>query len=288
MESWNRMQIENNHVFITNIQRFSLHDGPGIRTTVFLKGCLLRCPWCCNPETLEQEAQNYLKDGILDVYGKCYSVDDLYREVMKDKDFYVGEIENYLINNSDDLQKLPGGITFSGGECLLQMNRLEECLKRIANEHVHTAIETSLFSSQKQLEIALKYINLFYVDVKILDRERCKKILQGDLEIYFSNYELLMNSKIPVVIRIPVIGGFTDTEENRRQISSFLNKSEGNILKIELIKEHNLGMTKYQALLDGGNEITLPQYKGVSDDIMNLYKKELDDFCKVPVDICKV
>lgn len=274
-------------ILITNIQRFSLHDGPGIRTTVFLKGCQLRCPWCCNPETIIYEMQKYEKNGILGIYGKYYSIDDIFREVMKDKAFYVGGTENYNIKSLNELQKLPGGITFSGGECLLQMDKLEELLKKIHEEHIHIAVETSLFSNQQQLEIALKYIDLFYVDIKILDKEECKKILHGDLKVYFGNYELLMNSGIPVIIRIPVIGGFTDTEKNKRQVFSLLNRSRGNILKIELLKEHNLGLTKYQALVNGGNEIAIPDYKGVTDDTMNLYKKALDGFCKVPVTICE-
>ena len=102
-------------MLITNIQRFSLHDGPGIRTTVFLKGCSIRCPWCSNPENLNGYPEKYNKNGIEGIYGKEYSCDEVYDEIMKDEVFY-----------EDD-----GGVTFSGGEALPQTVNLIQLIKRI-------------------------------------------------------------------------------------------------------------------------------------------------------------
>ena len=134
-------------ILITNIQRFSLHDGPGIRTTVFTKGCTLHCPWCSNPENLTPAIQNYVKkdkDGHVEetgTYGKWYSPEKLYDEIVKDKIFY-GDIET---DSSLDFEALPGGVTFSGGECLAQIKELEPVLKRLNEEHIHTAVESCLF-----------------------------------------------------------------------------------------------------------------------------------------------
>lgn len=269
-------------VLITNIQRFSLHDGPGIRTTCFLKGCSLRCPWCCNPENLEYGIQTYIKDGIENVYGTFCTPEALYEEVMKDHSFYIGELSDYNINDSAQIEKLPGGVTFSGGEALLQIWQLEPLLKRLNNEHIHTTVETCLFVPKENLELALQYFDLFYVDIKILDTELCKEFLQGNLDLYLQNLSKLISSGKPIVVRIPVIGGYTDSKENRKEIIELLRKCHG-ILKVELIKGHNLGSSKYRLL---GYDV--PSHEGVSDEIMEEYKTEIEDAVNCMVEICKI
>lgn len=269
-------------ILLTNIQRFSLHDGPGIRTTVFLKGCSLRCPWCANPENLNPYTEQYIKNGIEGTYGKEYTTDELYAEVVKDLAFYDG------VWSSNDLNKMPGGVTFSGGECLLQMDKLESLLERLNEEKIHTAVETCLFAPASQLSIALNHIDLFYVDIKILDETKCKDVLKGILSVYQKNLQTLLNSNKPVVFRVPVIGGYTDGEYNRKKVVELIKEAHGNVLKIELIKEHSLGVSKYQSLVDGGNAIHLPQYRGVSDELMNLYKKEIESAVIIPVEVCKI
>lgn len=270
------------NILLTNIQRFSLHDGPGIRTTVFLKGCSLRCPWCSNPENLESKTQKYIKNGIEGLYGKDYTWDELYHEILKDKVFYDGDC------GSKDLNKMPGGVTFSGGECLLQMDELEPLLERLNKEGIHTAVETCLFALASQLFIAIKYIDLFYVDIKILDEEKCKEVLSGTLSVYHTNLQTLLNSGKPIVFRIPVIGGYTDGDDNRKRVVEMLRNVKGNVLKIELIKEHNLGTSKYQSLIDGKNDIKIPKYTGVSDELMEQYKKEIEVVVNIPVEVCKI
>lgn len=136
-------------ILYTNIQRFSLHDGPGIRTTVFLKGCSIRCPWCSNPENLSNQIQRYIKDGQEAFYGSFMEPDELYAEILKDKNFYIGEIDDYSISNCEEMNRLPGGVTFSGGECLLQIEQLIPLLKRLRDEHIHITVESSLFVPQK-------------------------------------------------------------------------------------------------------------------------------------------
>ena len=276
------------NILLTNIQRFSLHDGPGIRTTLFLKGCSLRCPWCSNPENLKSEPQLYIKDGKKGIYGSYYTCDELYAEIMKDKEFYIGEIEDFNIIDSDQIEKLPGGVTFSGGESLLQIDKLKPLLIRLKNEHIHTTVETCLFVSEKALEVALKLIDFFYVDMKILDKDECKEVIHGNLDLYCTNLKKLLLWKDdkgrhkPIVIRIPIIGTYTDADENRKAIINLLKQYENNILKIELIKEHNLAESKYKSL---NMEIS---YHGVSDKLIDQYKKEMKNVMKIPVEICKI
>lgn len=290
--------IPEKNILLTNIQRFSLHDGPGIRTTVFLKGCSIHCPWCSNPENLLHREQMYVKmdhNGKVEekgTYGKWYSPDELYSEVIKDKAFYG----SCNANSATYLDSLPGGVTFSGGECMLQMKELDPMLQRLNDEQIHTIVETSLFCSSVQLSIAIKHIDLFYVDIKVLNDDLCSSSLGGRIELYKNNLVTLLNSGKPVVFRLPVIGGYTDSEENRKAVVELIEskaKSYSNLLKIEILKEHNLGTNKYQSLIDGGNEIMLPEYNGVSDELMGQYKIEIEEGLRIigssiPVEICKI
>ena len=290
--------IPEKNILLTNIQRFSLHDGPGIRTTVFLKGCSIHCPWCSNPENLLHREQRYVKmdhNGKVEekgTYGKWYSPDELYSEVIKDKAFYG----SCNANSATYLDSLPGGVTFSGGECMLQMKELDPMLQRLNDEQIHTIVETSLFCSSVQLSIAIKHIDLFYVDIKVLNDDLCSSSLGGRIELYKNNLVTLLNSGKPVVFRLPVIGGYTDSEENRKAVVELIEskaKSYSNLLKIEILKEHNLGTNKYQSLIDGGNEIMLPEYNGVSDELMGQYKIEIEEGMRIigssiPVEICKI
>lgn len=276
-----------NNILITNIQRFSLHDGPGIRTTVFLKGCSLCCPWCSNPENIIASLQPYIREGVSGIYGKYYSPEELTRECLKDKAFYEGKTNNWSKTKAEEIELLPGGVTFSGGECLLQMGKLVPVCEELHRQGIHIAAETCLFVPVSSLHLALQYIDFFYVDVKILDGERCKKVEHGNLDLYLENLDILLNWKDrqgkgkPVVIRIPVIGSYTDYEENRRAVMMLLKKYKDKILKIQLIKEHNLGESKYRSL--GWNM----DYHGVNDILLEEYKRELADL-ELPIEVCKV
>lgn len=269
----------NNLINLTNIQRFSLHDGPGIRTTVFLKGCSLRCPWCANPENLSPLPQTYIKDGVEGTYGKQMTTDEVFTEVMKDKIFYEGE------------GKDRGGVTFSGGECLLQDKELEPLWKRLKENDIHIAVETSLFVPD--VSIAIKYIDLFIVDIKILDGERCKEVEKGVLNTYISNVEAVLKSGKDSIFRIPVIGSYTDDNSNQELVGKFLKERVSiynNIKRIELIKEHNLGLSKYKSLHAADETFLVPTYLGVGNETMEEYKdriiKSIDG--AVPVEICKI
>ena len=163
-------------VLISNIQRFCLHDGPGIRTTIFTKGCLLRCPWCCNPENLINDFGNY------------YSVKELIDIIMKDSSFYVDG----------------GGVTFSGGEFLLNIFEFEELIKELKENKINLCLETSLYAPKKNLELAMKYFDLFIIDFKLLDREDAKKIIRGDSSVFVENVNFFLENNNKYIARIPL------------------------------------------------------------------------------------
>lgn len=253
-------------MIITNIQRFSLHDGPGIRTTVFMKGCSLRCPWCSNPENLNSFQEYYIKDGQKGIYGKDYTVAEVFNEVMKDKNFY----------------DCNGGVTFSGGEALLQAEKILPLLQKFKDEGITTAIETCLFVPTKNIELVVPFIDFFYVDMKIMDKKKCRDKIKGNLDLYKKNLDVL-SSKKKFTVRVPVIGGYTDNSENRRLVAEEINRYRTSIIRIELIKEHNLGNSKYKTL-----SLPLPQYVDVSDELMKKYKEELECVVGIPVEVCKI
>jgi len=272
--------MTDNRVLVTNIQRFSLHDGPGIRTNVFLKGCTLKCPGCRNSENIIPLQQSFVKDGKEGIYGNYYSCDELYRLLIKDRCFWQGK-ENFFPNVS-----IPGGVTFSGGEPLMQALRLQPLWKRLKAEKIHTVAETSLFVSRENLEIAIKYIDLLYVDMKILIADECKRILGMDLQVYLDNLSVLFECGIQYVVRIPVIGNWTDSENNKKKVIEVLQQYQHNILTVELIKEHTLALPKYQTL---EGQIPTPVYLGVSDEVMRNYRRQLSNALpNLPVRLCQI
>lgn len=266
---------------ITNIQRFSLHDGPGIRTTIFLKGCSLQCPWCSNPENIQPYSEAYIKDGCQGIYGQYWTCEEIYNYVLKDRLFYASSNrEHYRISSYEELNDLPGGVTFSGGEPLLQTLQLQPLFQQLKQEKIHMSVETCLFVPQDKLELAIKYIDLFYVDIKILDQVKCAEVLHGNLKLYMNNLDTLFNSGCPVIFRIPVIGNHTDDMSNQMQVLSILEKYKP--LKVELIKGHNLGNLKYKTL---GRKV--PKYTSVDDATMTNYLKQIES-CGLSAEICKI
>lgn len=251
------------NVIVTNIQRFSLHDGPGIRTTVFFKGCNLRCPWCSNPENINFEIENYTYGNEQGIYGYRISLEELFNEVMKDKEFYEDG----------------GGVTFSGGECLFQMERIEPLLKKLKEKNMHICIETALNVPKKFLEIALKYVDLFYVDMKILDENLAKKI-NGNTNIYIENLQLLDSSKKDYIIRIPLVNGYTYTDKNINEIMKTLNKIKP--IKVEIFKIHNLAQKKYETL-----QKEMFKEEEISNEQMQEIKEKIENI-KIKCDIIKI
>lgn len=280
--------MRDDSVLITEIERFALDSGPGIRTAVYVKGCSIRCPWCCKPETISPYPQEYVKDGKKGVYGHEVPWYEICDVVLRDKPFYQGKVayEDRLKVSGENVEDLPGGVTFSGGEFLLQMPRLERVMARLKKEKVHIAAETSLFASQENLAHALKYVDLFLVDIKLMNKDRVYGTLHGNVERYVRNYDFLLAHETPIVFRIPVIGGWTDDDWNQREIcgllSSRLVKESGttclpHVMRIELMKGRHRGTGNYEALRAVDSSVQIPGYEEVSDDAMQAYRRRVED-----------
>lgn len=250
-------------IIISNIQRFCLHDGPGIRTTVFLKGCNLRCPWCSNPENLNFEKEEFEKDEIKGIYGREIELSELKEELLKDKIFYETE----------------GGITFSGGEALLHVKELEPLLKELKNENINMCLETSLVVPDELIDIAINYIDLFYIDIKILEKQNEYKI-NTNIELYLKNIRKIFSKNKKVIFRIPLVPQYTYTETNVSAILNFLK--EFNPMKVEVFKIHRLGERKYKTL---GKE--MPKFEEVKDIEINSFKEKIEEL-GINVQICSI
>lgn len=237
-------------VRITNIQHFSLDDGPGIRTTVFLKGCNLTCPWCCNPENINFEIESYIHNNQKESFGYDIPLEELEKEILKDEVFYS---EN------------DGGVTFSGGEPLLQIKELEPLLKSLRTKNINICFETALSVPSELLEIAIDYADEIFIDVKILDKNDAKKVLNLDIDLYYENLELINSSNIDkdnVTFRIPLNNEYTLKEENIKLILKLIERYPN--FKVEIFKTHNLAESKYGSL-----EKEFNQFSEVNDELID-------------------
>lgn len=226
---------------IFNIKRFAVHDGPGIRTTVFLKGCPLRCQWCHNPEShlshLEEADKTIILDGRKysekEIIGRETSVKEIMEEIEK---------ERLIMEESD------GGITISGGEPLLQPEFTEEILHEAVVAGFHTALDTSGYAKKEHFERILPYTNLFLYDLKLMDDRLHQKLTGVSNRLILDNFSWLLKHEMKIRVRFPVIKGITDTTGNLQSLRAFLNPYKGKIEQIDLLPYHRTGLNKYNKL----------------------------------------
>jgi len=260
---------------IFNIQRYSIHDGPGIRTTVFLKGCPLNCWWCQNPESqLSKQEMVFWGDRCISC-GACFfncSSDAIQmknkkpvtdknkcnlcgecsrncptqaREMIGKKmttEEVIKEIEKDLVFYEESC----GGVTFSGGEPLKQSEFLKSLLNCCQKKKIHTAVDTSGYISWEILNKISSKVDLFLYDLKLMDNERHKKYTGVSNEIILKNLEKLSSVHNNIFIRFPVISGINDDYQNIRKIGEFLSSLE--IIQVNLLPYHYIGMDKYKRL----------------------------------------
>ena len=275
-------EIENTSGFITNIQRFSVHDGPGIRTTVFFKGCSLRCYWCHNPEGIEpgQEIQYFNNNcigcgacAVACAYGAhrmennthliengthtfdrsaCIACGDCvvacYPEALKAAGRYVkaDEAMREILRDSVFFENHDGGVTFSGGEPFFQPEFLRAMLLLCGKSNITTAVETSLHAPWDVIEPAVPYIDHFMVDIKHPDGKIHKDATGADNTLILSNLARLAKTGADILIRVPVIPGFNDSATCMEHIESIMQ--ELGLSRIELLPFHDMAKAKYQSL----------------------------------------
>jgi pyruvate formate lyase activating enzyme len=224
---------------IFEIRRFTLHDGPGIRVTVFMKGCPLNCWWCHNPEGISPACEQIERidklDGqefqTMDTIGRIIDTAELLREILKDQVFF---------NNSG------GGVTFSGGEPLMQADFVSEILQECHQQEIHTSIDTSGFVSQASLEQVMDHTNLFLYDLKHMDDEAHTRYTGVSNKLILDNLTFLTSRGKEVIIRYPVIEEINDSMKNLDQMADFLVGLENPVKTINILPFHRTGNNKYK------------------------------------------
>ena len=220
------------HAYIFNIQRFSIHDGPGIRTTVFFQGCPLECIWCHNAEGIPQYLEKESGDKVIGFPGlNKYTLEGLTEEILKDRVFY---------------DESGGGVSFSGGEPLMQAEFLIEILKKMKNLKIHSTVDTSGYAPEKLFSEVASFADLLLFDLKIIDNDLHNKYTGTDNIQVIKNLEYLIKQEIPFRIRIPLINNITATDKNLHDIISLLN--ENTWIPIDLLSYHALGEAKLNKL----------------------------------------
>lgn len=217
---------------IFDIQRFSTHDGPGVRTIVFLKGCPLRCRWCCNPESQSYDIQQMKEKGKLKTVGKDVTVGEVLAEVLRDRPYYL---------------RSGGGLTLSGGESLWQPEFATALLEAAHQNGINTAIETTGFADPSVVERFIPHVDLFLMDIKHTDSKKHEEFTTRPNEQILQNAKLIAEKAKQLIIRVPVIPGFNDTEGEIEGIASFA-ASLPNVNEIHLLPYHRMGQGKYEGL----------------------------------------
>lgn len=251
---------------IFDIKRFALHDGPGIRTTVFLKGCPLSCKWCHNPESHNAEPEEYTEQRMIDgkeismarIYGKKVLHEALLEEILKDKVFF---------------RESGGGVTFSGGEPLMQYRALLELLKDTGREGLHRAVDTSGYASKELLMRVAEHTDLFLYDLKIMDPGKHLEYTGVDNRLILGNADRLLEAGAEVIFRIPVIPGVNDTEKEISAFLDFFRKREGTFHEVHLLPYHKIGTGKYKRI---DLEYQLNGMEAPREERMQHIKKEIE------------
>lgn len=261
---------------VFDIQRLCVHDGPGIRTTVFLKGCSLRCFWCHNPESLERKPQLMLFEDRCIHCGRCAEaceqqahsfegpIHTFHRSrckgcglcaelcaakalVMSGQNMSERQVLEEIVKDRSFYNKSGGGVTFSGGEPLLQIDFLEGLLRGCREQRIHTAIETAGNVDWECFARVMPYTDLFLYDVKVLDADQHQRVTGADNRRILENLKKLALQGAHICVRIPVIPGVNDSKEAIGAIAEFVRELPGTI-KMELMPFHLMGRSKYRAL----------------------------------------
>ena len=250
---------------IFDIKHFAVHDGPGIRQTVFLKGCPLSCWWCHNPESQNTKPEKYTRINKLD--GKEFKKEETVGyKISSNELLKIIEGDQVFFEESD------GGVTFSGGEPLMQADFLYDILKRCKEKNIHTCVDTTGFASIKTIQKIAEVSNCFLYDIKIINNELHKKYTGVPVDSILQNIKWLDENQQNAILRFPVIPGITYTKENISDIISFI-QSLKNIRQIDILPYHNISNGKYSRF---NKENKMKDTKPLSDGEMLNLKSEFE------------
>jgi pyruvate formate lyase activating enzyme len=288
---------------VFNIQRFSVNDGPGIRTTVFLKGCPLHCKWCHNPESISPDEQLVLRadrcvrcgecftlcknhavrrvDGsfstVRDVCvecGECIEVCNAEAREIAGKEMTEAEVMKEVEKDVIFYEQSGGGASFSGGEPLLQHEFLRALLQACREKGIHTVVDTTGFTSPEILKSVSTFVDLFLFDLKTLDDQKHREYTGASNSLILGNLKRLAEWGKEVIVRIPIIPGVNDDPAGIRNSGAFV-ASLGNVSEIHLLPYHTIGVEKYKRL---GMEYEMAQTVPPSADDLSSIVKELRNY----------
>lgn len=218
---------------IFDIQRFSIHDGNGIRTIVFLKGCILRCRWCCNPESQEYDIETMMVQGKPKIIGRDVTVAEVMETVERDRPYY---------------RRSGGGLTLSGGESLCQPEFARDLFHAAQAAGIKTALESTACASYAKIAELLPYLDQYLLDIKHMNAEKHKEFTGKSNELILENAKKIAASQMTELsIRVPVVQTFNDTKEEILDIAKFAAQLPG-VKRIHLLPYHRLGQDKYEGL----------------------------------------
>ncbi|MCM1045692.1 MAG: glycyl-radical enzyme activating protein [Candidatus Gastranaerophilales bacterium] len=244
---------------IFDIQRYSIHDGKGIRTIVFLKGCVLRCKWCCNPESQEYRIQTMTVAGESKVIGRDVTVAEVMEEVEKDRGYY---------------RRSGGGMTLSGGESLCQPEFARALLVAAKSRGINTAMESMACASYEVIESILPYLDTYLMDIKHMNPGKHEAFTGKRNDLMLENArKVAASGQTELVIRVPVIPTFNDTPQEIGAIAQFADKLPG-VKRIHLLPYHRLGQDKYDGL---GREYLLPDILPPENEHMQMLRKLVEN-----------
>ena len=296
------MAYTTNKGLIFNIQRFSIHDGPGIRTTVFFKGCQLACKWCSNPESMKNYPEIMTHNIKCILCGRCEDVCRVGAIKIKGNKRYIDselcdqclECANVcpskaieVVGNYQNLEETfaeaikdrlfyrnsGGGVTVSGGEPLMQWKFLQGFLEKCQGAGLHTALDTTGYVPWKIFEKVLKHVDLVLYDVKHMNMNS-HKINTGLGNVRIKNNLVKLSGKKTVWVRFPLIPAFNDDDANMHKMGEFVSSLE--IEKLSILPYHRLGIHKYEQLPDRAYDLT--DIELTSDDWVESRKEILESY----------
>ncbi len=296
---------------VFDVKRFAVHDGPGVRTVVFLKGCPLSCAWCHNPESVRPKPElayypqrcigcgacveacpngvhsfsssgtHLLARDRCEACGRC--AEDCYAEalVLIGKRMSVGDVLSQLVEDRSFYDTSGGGITLSGGEPFAQPSFTRELLRACRQSGLHTAVDTSGFATWTVIDPALPYASLVLFDVKHLGSAEHRRWTGRDNELILENLRRISDAGVPIEVRVPVVPGANDDEEHLDAIAELLSTLP-TLTGVRLLGYHGLAGSKYESI---GRPSTLPTVDSPSRERLGALAARFHERCQVPVTV---